>query len=274
MAEEIIREVPVKDIRDPARTGLNVRQTDRDVGVEDLAASIKKHELIQPITLRGEFGRPPYELITGHRRLAAHRQLGKSTIKARFKPASYSDFKARVESLIENLQRINLNHADTAEAVTAIYNEYKKGERKVAQELGLPLRTVRDYIKIEEQSSPYAKKLLRERKVSKADVKRAIDAAQGNLKKADRLLDKMPELYGHEKKKAVDYGKEHPKASDDEILREAKKGRVLKTIVLSIKPEIDNALQKAERKLYMNREEIASKALEKWLVDNGFLWLE
>ncbi len=61
-----------------------------------------------------------------------------------------------------------------------MYNKYKKDERKVADDLGLPLRTVRDYIKIEEQASPYAKRLLREGKASKADVKRAIIAAQGN----------------------------------------------------------------------------------------------
>jgi hypothetical protein len=81
----------------------------------------------------------------------------------------------------------------------------------------------------------------------------------------------MPDLYGHEKKKVVDYGKEHPKASADEIIRQAQKGRVLKTVILSIEPKIDNALKKAERRLYMNREEIASKALEEWLIDNGFL---
>jgi len=81
----------------------------------------------------------------------------------------------------------------------------------------------------------------------------------------------MPDLYGHEKKRAVDYGKEHPKAKPDEIIREAKKGRILKTVVLSIVPKVDDALKKAEKKLYMNREEIASKALEDWLFDNGFL---
>lgn len=271
MPDEMIYDVPIKDIRDPVKNGLNVRQTDRDVGVEDLAESIKKHGQLQPIILRGDFGNPPYDLIAGHRRLAAHKKLGKSVIKARFKPAGYSDFKARVESLIENLQRINLNHAHTAEAVTAIYNKYKKDARKVAQELGLHLRTVRDYIKIEEQASPYAKKLLRERKVSKADVKRAIDAAQGNLTKADRLLDKMPELYGHEKKRAVEYGEEHKDASADEITKEAKRSGVRKTIVLSIEPRIDSALEKAERSLFMNREEIAGKALEEWLIEEGFM---
>jgi len=78
------------------------------------------------------------------------------------------------------MQRVELNHADTAEAITAMYKKYNKNDRKVAEDLGLPLRTVRDYIKIEEMASDYAKGLLRKRKVKKADVKRAIDAAQGN----------------------------------------------------------------------------------------------
>jgi len=272
MTEERIYEVPLKDIKDAAKTGLNVRQTDRDIGIEDLSKSIAKHGLINAIVLRGEFGNPPYELISGHRRLAAHKLIpGIKTIKSTFKPPDYDDFKAKVESLVENMQRVELNHADTAEAITAMYKEYNRDDRKVAKDLCLPLRTVRDYIKIEEMASDHAKDLLRKKKVEKADVKRAIDAAQGNLKKADRLLDAMPDLYGHEKKRAVDYGKERPRASADEIIREAKKGRILKTVVLSIVPKVDDALKKAEKKLYMNREEIASKALEEWLIANGFM---
>lgn len=264
--------VPLKDIRDAAKTGLNVRRTDRNVGVEDLAKSIKRHGLLQPIILRGEFGKPPYDLIAGHRRLAAHELIpGVKTIKATFKPTDYDNFKATVESLIENIQRVELNHADTAEAITSMYRKYGKDDRKVANDLGLSLRTVRDYIKIEELASDYAKDLLRRKKVEKADVKRAIDAAQGNLEKADRLLDAMPDLYGHEKKRAVEYSKDHPKAGADEIIRESKKGRILKTVVLSIVPKIDDALKKAEKKLYMNREEIASQALEEWLITNGFM---
>jgi len=101
MAEEKIYDVPIKHIRDFAKTGLNVRRTDRDAGVEDLAKSIKKHGLINAIVLRGEFLNPPYELISGHRRLAAHKLIpGKKTIKATFKPPNYGDFKARVDSLI------------------------------------------------------------------------------------------------------------------------------------------------------------------------------
>lgn len=271
MAEEKIYEVSLKHIRDVARTGLNVRRTDRDAGVEDLAKSIRKHKLLQPILLRGEFGKPPYDLIAGHRRLSAHKLISKKTILSRFKPADYDDFKATVDSLIENMQRVELNHADTAEAITVMYNKYRKDETKVANDLGLPLRTVRDYIKIEEQASTYAKGLLRDRKVSKADVKRAIDAAQGNLSKADKLLKKLPELYGHEKKRVVDYAKTHPRADAAHIITEAKKPRFNKTFILNIEPEVDKALGVAEKKLYMDREEIVSKALREWLMENSFL---
>ncbi len=272
MAEEKIYEVPLNHIKDPARTGLNVRRTDRDAGVEGLAKSIKKHTLLQPILLRGDFGKPLYDLIAGHRRLAAHKLIpNKKTIKARFKPANYDDFKATVDSLIENMQRVELNHADTAEAITAMYNKYGKNTKKVADDLGLPLRTVRDYIKIEEQASTYAKQLLRERKVSKADVKRAIDAAQGNLSKADRLLKELPGLYGHEKKRVVDYAKAHPRVDATTIIEAAKKPRFNKTVILNIEPEVDKALGVAEKALYMDREEIASKALREWLVENSFL---
>ena len=40
---------------------------------------------------------------------------------------------------------------------------------------------------------------------------------------------------------------------------------------MDIDPDVDLALGKAEKRLYMNREEIASKALKEWLADNGFL---
>ena len=106
--------------------------------------------------------------------------------------------------------------------------------------------------------------------MSKADVKRAIDAAQGNLTKADQLLKELPELYGHEKKRIVDYAKAHPKANTKEIVEEAKKARFSKTVILSIDPTIDKALSKAEKLLYIDREEIASKALTEWLKVNGF----
>jgi ParB family chromosome partitioning protein len=225
---------------------------------------------LQPVTLRGSYGNPPYELIIGQRRFRAHKLLGKETIKAVF-CGHVEDLEAKILSLVENLHKLELNHADKAAAITELYLRYNKDERRVKTELNLPLWIVRDYIKIEEQATPKAKELLRAGKVSRKDVKRVIDAAQGDPGKADRLLEKMPHLSKYEKDRAVDYGRSNPDASDDEIIEEAQKPRIEPTIILSLPKELDSALTKAARQLSMDRESIAVRALSEWLKDQGYL---
>lgn len=268
--KEPIYEILIENISDPPETGLNVRQTDRDVDVEDLAKSIEEHGLLQPITLRGEFGEPPYELIAGHRRLAAHGRLGKSTIKATFKPANYSDFKAKVDSLVENLQRVKLNHADAAEAITMVYNHLGKRVKRVAEEIGISEGCVREYLKIEELASPKAKKLLKEKKVKKEDIKRVIRAAQGNMKTADELLDYLPTMTTYDKEKMVEIGSKK-KAPAKEIVNEAKRPRLGSTLMLELEPEEDRALDQAAKKLDMDKREVAAEAVRNWLIEKGFL---
>ena len=180
-------------LRDIKISDLNVRLTDKEARIEELAESIKKHGLLQPVVLKGSYNEPPYELIVGQRRYIAHLKLGYQFIHAVFCEEE-DDISLKMLSLAENMHRVDLNHADKAEAITELYLRYGKNAKKVAKELGVSEITVRDYIKIEEQATDKAKDLLRHRKVTKADVKRVIDAAQGDANKADRLLDKIAQL--------------------------------------------------------------------------------
>lgn len=264
---EKIYSIPLKDIR---ISEFNVRLTDKKAGIDELAESIKKYGLFQPVVLRGFHGSPPYELIVGQRRFRAHKAIGENTIRAVFS-GDLTDVEAKILSLGENLQRVELNHADKAEAITALYLHYKKDDRRVARELGIHLRTVRDYIEIEERATPKAKRLLKQGDVRKPDVKRVIDAAQGDADKADRLLDKMPLLNKYEKHRAVAYGKTHPKAKADEIIEQGQKSRRERTVILSLPKEVDSALNKAARKLSMDRESTAMRALSEWLKNSGYL---
>jgi len=264
---ERIYSIPLKHIR---ISECNARLTDKKIGIEELAQSIKRHGLLQPVTLRGSYGNPPYELIVGQRRYHAHRLIPKSTIEAVF-CGDINDWEAKILSLTENMHRVELNHADKAEAITALYLHYNRNDRRVSRELDIPLRTVRDYIKIEEQATAKAKRLLREGRIRKADVKRVIDAAQGDTNKADRLLDKMPYLSKYEKSRAVRYSQSHPKASFEEIIEVSQKQVIETTIILSLPKEIVIALNKAAYKLSMDRESVARKALSDWLENKGFL---
>lgn len=271
MTKEKIYKIPLVDIKDVGESGLNVRHRDVGLGIEDLAKSIARHGLLQPVMLRGEFGHPPYDLIIGQRRLLAHKHLGGDFIEARFKPPNYGRFQAQVESLMENMQRVKLNHADAAEAITAMYNHYNKSVRSVADDLGISKSTVREYLAIDKLATPKAKRLLRERKVTKEDVKRVIKAAQGNMRKADRLLDLLPTLTKYDKDRMVDYGQRHPKAKVEEIVEEAKKPRFEPTVMLSLAPEVDKALERAATELDMDKASVAEEALCDWLEEKGFL---
>jgi ParB/RepB/Spo0J family partition protein len=262
-----VYEIPLEQI-DISK--FNVRLTDAEIGIRELADNIEKHGLLQPVTLRGSYGRPPYELIVGQRRYLAHELLNRETIRAVF-CGDVDDIEAKILSLTENLHRAELNHADKAEAITELYLRYEKDAQQVAAELNLPVRTVREYIKIEEQATPKAKKLLRNGALTKTDLKRVIDAAQGDPEKADRLLAKMPRFTKYEKSRAVTYGRAHPYASAEAVIEQAMTPRIEATVILSLPVDLDKALGKAARQLSLDKESIAVRALSEWLTENGYL---
>lgn len=261
-----IYEIPLKDIREG---NLNVRTTGKEAGIDELAESIKKYGLLQPIILKGEFNKPPYELVVGQRRYRAHKKLKRDTIRAVFYGQA-NDLELKMLSLSENMQRIKLNYADEADAITALYKEFGKDARKVAKELGVSPRTIYEYVKIDAQATPKAKELLRKGQISRADVKRVIMASQGDPTEINKLLIDLPKLTKYEKDRAVDYGKKE-KAPAAKIIEEAKKPRFERTVILNLDEDTDNALSRAGEKLFMDREEIAELALEGWLKENGFL---
>lgn len=270
MSDDKIYEIKVKDIEIGDK---NVRLSNPLRDIEELAASIKNIGLLQPVTLLGTFGNPPYELISGRRRFLAHQEILKwKTIKAVF-AGKLSINQAKLHSLVENIQRVELNHADISEAITALYKHFNKNERKVQKETGLSLRKVREYIHIEDQASMKMKKKLQQGKVTTVDVKRALNAAQGEIKKAEELLELMEEYKPtkYQKQRITKYGKKHKKASAKRILEEAMRPRVENKIMISLPEEIRQGLEEATKEFSKEVEEIVSEILEGWLFDQGFL---
>ena len=53
----------------------NVRHHDPTKDLQELADSIKRHGLLQPVVLKGDYGEPPYELIGGQRRFLAYQKI-------------------------------------------------------------------------------------------------------------------------------------------------------------------------------------------------------
>jgi ParB family chromosome partitioning protein len=270
-AADKIHEIKLSDIR-VSKENVRRQQADKEE-LEDLANSIKKHGLLQPVMLRGRYeDGPPYELIVGQRCFRAHEKLRKPRIRAVF-VEGLDDTHAMLLSLAENIHRVELTYADAADAVTALYKKFGRDERKVVAETGMSLRKVRQCIYIQERASEETKKKLRSREVSLMDAQRALLAADGDSKKADQLLRfmKQYELTSYQKKRMVEYGTAHPNAVPKKVVEEALEPKVEPNIIVNLPEDVRKALTEAAEKLNLSDEEVASRALKEWLSDKGFL---
>ena len=254
--------------------GANVRSdSDSEYSKEslrELAESISINGLMQPIVLRGTFGNPKYDVLVGQRRFRAHKLLGKEKIKAVF-AGDVSNTEALILSLSENLLRQEMNRADIGDAVTKLYKEFGNDEYAVRDKLGLSIRAIRDYIKIEDQATPEMKLMIREDKLSLADAKRVILAAQGNSDKANAMAATISEMTKYEKTRAVEFGRNNPEATAQEIVEKAKTPRFEESLIINLPLKVSKALKKAAQTLRLESEEIAMNALTDWLKLNEFL---
>jgi ParB family chromosome partitioning protein len=101
----------------------------RLTSIEELAASIRDHGLLQPVVVR-QVG-DGYELVAGHRRVAAAASLGWSTIPAVIREAD--DNSAYVLTLVENLQRDDLSPKEQSRALEILVRERGWTTRQVAE---------------------------------------------------------------------------------------------------------------------------------------------
>jgi ParB family chromosome partitioning protein len=100
-------------------------------GLSELAASISRHGVLQPIVVSVD--RDGYELVAGHRRVLAARLAGKTTIPAVIR----DEVGDRLElALTENLQRSDLNAIETARAYKLLMETYDLTQEQLAERLG------------------------------------------------------------------------------------------------------------------------------------------
>ncbi len=103
-----------------------------ETALEELASSIKKHGVIMPIIVNKSGDR--YMIIAGERRFRASKIAGLDKVPVIIK--TYNERQIKEISLIENLQREDLNPIEAATAMRSLMNDYELTQEDLADRIG------------------------------------------------------------------------------------------------------------------------------------------
>ena len=129
--------------------------------LQDLAESIKSQGVIQPIVVR-PLGTGQYELIAGERRWRASQLAGMADIPAVIR--ELDDQTAAAISLIENIQREDLNPLEESRALQRLIDEFSMTHQQVAEVVGRSRAAVTNLLRLRDLNED-VKKLLEEAKL-------------------------------------------------------------------------------------------------------------
>jgi len=141
-SDATLRNIPI-DLIQPGK--YQPRTDMHETSLEELANSIKQQGVMQPIVLR-PVSSTRYEIIAGERRWRATQLAGLHAIPAIIKDVS--DEAAIAMSLIENIQRENLNPIEEAMALKRLQDEFGLTQQEVAEAVGKSRATVTNLIRL------------------------------------------------------------------------------------------------------------------------------
>ena len=113
--------------------------------LKELAESIKKQGVIQPVTVR-KMGYDKYQLISGERRLRASKMAGLKTIPVFIRVAN--DEQMLEMALIETIHRENLNAIEVAISYQRLIEECKLTQDQLSEKVGKDRSTVSNFLRL------------------------------------------------------------------------------------------------------------------------------
>lgn len=127
---------------------VNPKQPRRDFdddALNELASSVKMHDIIQPLTVT-RLANGKYRLIAGERRFRAAKIAGLKDVPVYIRQAN--DTELLELSLLENLQRKDLNAIEIALSYKRLMDELEYTQEQVAERMGKERSTVANYIRL------------------------------------------------------------------------------------------------------------------------------
>ena len=124
------RELPIEFLK--PNSDQPRRVFDKDA-IAELSSSIKARGLLQPILVR-PLGKDSYEIVAGERRWRAAQQANLHQVPVVIR--ELTDQEAAEIALIENVQRVDLNPVEEAQAYHRLSDQYKRTQEEIAKAVG------------------------------------------------------------------------------------------------------------------------------------------
>jgi ParB family chromosome partitioning protein len=132
------------------------RHTFREEDLAELATSIEAQGILQPLLVRrADHG---YELVAGERRLRAARLAGLKSVPVLVR--DISDNEMLEISIVENIQRENLNPVEEADAYHRLMTEFSLTQEVVAQRVGKSRSAVANFLRLRQLSEPIKESMM------------------------------------------------------------------------------------------------------------------
>lgn len=245
---------------------LNVRKTNLEEGIEQLASSIESIGIQQPVVVIQKGDR--YDLIIGQRRYLAFKRLERKKIPALITKIR-SETDGIIKSFCENIHRLDLEYRNKMQVATLLMQ--KLGSiKEIAKQLGVTEQTVVKYL-------GYA--------AVPEEIKKMVD--EGNLgattaleivrnitdsRRAIEIAEKIQELPRSEDRNyLIDVARESPDKSVKTVFKLSKRRSLMKEVTIHVTQKVYDAINKAAAKYERDTESVAREAIEDWLSIKGFI---
>jgi ParB family chromosome partitioning protein len=209
---------------------INPKQPRRDfdeVALSELSASIKLHDIIQPLTVSKK-ANGKYQLIAGERRFRASKIAGLKDIPVYVRQAN--DAELLELALLENLQREDLNAIEIGLSYKRMMEELNYTQEQVAERMGKERSTVTNYIRLL-KLPPDIQLAVRQNKISMGHARALV-----NIDTIDKQLFVFNEIKT----------KELSVRQTEELVRKLYKGDSNNAVKSSVKNQLPSAYKKIE----------------------------
>lgn len=166
------------------------RKNFNEEDLKDLAASIEKYGIIQPLLLKKKEDK--YEIIAGERRFRAAKLAGLERVPAIVK--DITDHESSRIAIIENIQRKDLNPVEEAMSYRHLLDSQDLTQKELAEEIGKSRQYIGNTIRLL-NLDPRVLKLLEEEKISVSHGKKLLSTKDGEkqYKEAIKIIkDSLP----------------------------------------------------------------------------------